>query len=971
MSRLPDLVRDSKLETRFVPDFNVETVHTYHESERSRRRLVPVLEHWKRQDKIGGGGYSTVWLESCPKVSRHGVQVRAVKQIETGGRFARIDFNRELEAIAKFSHPKYERCFVKSFGWYSTPENLFISMEYLKLGDLHDYLLDRPPLSESQAQDISYQILEGLQMMHENEFMHRDLKPKNILIKSHPPQEWWIKIADFGISKRMEEAPETSTTLRGTAGFIAPELYGFINAGSLYAPDIWSSGEIIFQILTKKPAFKPIGQLVLYMRQPEMFPSTALSDAGVTEICIEFIRSLMNPKPDSRLTTEMALEHAWMRPPSEVLTIPEVKPLPTVDNDQNPVQTDEQRTDSHTEIGASGSKTLRPRTKYRGMIPKAATVEDYDSTDEDKPSSPPPSVTLEKDGSAIEKDTQQNELVTEIQTNDELPSHSGRGNRSPSPNMAPVEDCDATDEESQHLAHALEESYNYQISRAKQIPIGELHELTDPRGPDDSDEESESSVRSSAAVYNYQAPPRKKKQRDGIHERVDPRGPDLLHSRNITRSVSPNFDEYYTTDEESLFSGLSGYAVWVNLEGCPSYEDIDEKVSESPSLRPGKPIPSRTERQHTESQRRIADWLSIRNCHLINEKNHKPPISPATASASDLTGGRSEDENSPNISKAKRSTWVPERTSRRLRDSSYSKPIPQFRTVSDASFPRDSYEPPEVTSDPDRPRVFYGHFPSKDQHSEPTGMILPPLHATPPEPSSADNAFRDYLSGRRSRKYRDDDQVLADKPNGDDSPAITSRYTIDTITLEPKARYSRPTRDDRPAITSRYTIDPTIAIESPKLRSDRPSRKHRGDDHVLADRPTGDDRPPITSRYTIDTITLEPKARSSQPTRNFADFESTSSHSSDGSTASKDPQKKETAERDEEISSPQLWASRDHLSDEESFIPKYRTRDSGQSSEDEKPWREKGKTRIPRKLLHARAIRVRGYPFKVEVGSSK
>jgi hypothetical protein len=110
MSRLPDLVRDSKLETRFAPDFSVETVHTYHESEPARRRLVSVLEHWKRQEKIGGGGYSTVWLESCPKVSRHGVQVRAVKQIETGGRFARIDFNRELEAIAKFSHPKVSYC---------------------------------------------------------------------------------------------------------------------------------------------------------------------------------------------------------------------------------------------------------------------------------------------------------------------------------------------------------------------------------------------------------------------------------------------------------------------------------------------------------------------------------------------------------------------------------------------------------------------------------------------------------------------------------------------------------------------------------------------------------------------------------------------------------------------------------------------------------------------------------------------
>lgn len=51
-------------------------------------------------------------------------------------------------------------------------------MEYMDLGDLHDYLSDRPALPESQVQDISYQILEGLQMMHENEFIHRDLKPK-------------------------------------------------------------------------------------------------------------------------------------------------------------------------------------------------------------------------------------------------------------------------------------------------------------------------------------------------------------------------------------------------------------------------------------------------------------------------------------------------------------------------------------------------------------------------------------------------------------------------------------------------------------------------------------------------------------------------------------------------------------------------------------------------------------------------
>ena len=50
-------------------------------------------------------------------------------------------------------------------------------MEYLENGDLFGYLHQRPPLPETEAKEITYQILEGLGMMHENGFAHRDLKP--------------------------------------------------------------------------------------------------------------------------------------------------------------------------------------------------------------------------------------------------------------------------------------------------------------------------------------------------------------------------------------------------------------------------------------------------------------------------------------------------------------------------------------------------------------------------------------------------------------------------------------------------------------------------------------------------------------------------------------------------------------------------------------------------------------------------
>ena len=50
-------------------------------------------------------------------------------------------------------------------------------MEYLEHGDLHNYLSQGPPLPEQDAYEITFQVLEGVCIMHENGFAHRDLKP--------------------------------------------------------------------------------------------------------------------------------------------------------------------------------------------------------------------------------------------------------------------------------------------------------------------------------------------------------------------------------------------------------------------------------------------------------------------------------------------------------------------------------------------------------------------------------------------------------------------------------------------------------------------------------------------------------------------------------------------------------------------------------------------------------------------------
>ncbi|KAL4886053.1 kinase-like domain-containing protein [Aspergillus karnatakaensis] len=329
MNALSDLIRDSLLETTFPGADTSETIHIrrYHPYERSwqRRREAIGFERWIRRARIGQGGSASVWREECLDQEKEQPKVRAVKEIYRRGRAGRIDYTRELEAIAMFSQQKYDQigCFVKSYGWYQTAESICIAMEYLELGDLQTYLYhnERPPLPEYEAQDIVHQMLLGLREMHDNLFVHRDLKLSNILIASCPPNHWWIKLAAYGISKRVGESQDVlTTTTKGTPCYMAPELLGLTERGEAFASDIWSAGEVTTQLLTKSPAFPTIGALVRYVAtgQDSRLVSR-LRHANISSPAILFIAELMSPRPHERCQSKHALNHPWIK---ETLPIP-------------------------------------------------------------------------------------------------------------------------------------------------------------------------------------------------------------------------------------------------------------------------------------------------------------------------------------------------------------------------------------------------------------------------------------------------------------------------------------------------------------------------------------------------------------------------------------------------------------------------------------------------------------------------
>ena len=98
-------------------------------------------------------------------------------------------------------------------------------MEYFELGDLERYIT--PKMTEGDAKIIIGQILEGLKILHDYNWAHRDLKPQNIFVVQDAPH-WWVKIGDFGISKRIGGGQSGIRTVVGTPDYIAPEIFPFL-----------------------------------------------------------------------------------------------------------------------------------------------------------------------------------------------------------------------------------------------------------------------------------------------------------------------------------------------------------------------------------------------------------------------------------------------------------------------------------------------------------------------------------------------------------------------------------------------------------------------------------------------------------------------------------------------------------------------------------------------------------------------
>ncbi|RME03808.1 MAG: DUF4388 domain-containing protein [Planctomycetota bacterium] len=189
---------------------------------------------------IGEGGLASVYLAEDEEGKNFAVKVFAPPlSIDTSTSVIR--FIRECEAIKSLTHPNIVEAydFGEFYGLY------YIVLEYLDGITLEEKIIKEGPLPEEEALVIIERVVEGLCKAWSNNFLHRDIKPGNIMIGDD-----FVKLCDFGLAKSLDSAMKLTQdgTIMGTPHYMAPEQ--FLAEELDFRADVYSLGVTLYVMLT-------------------------------------------------------------------------------------------------------------------------------------------------------------------------------------------------------------------------------------------------------------------------------------------------------------------------------------------------------------------------------------------------------------------------------------------------------------------------------------------------------------------------------------------------------------------------------------------------------------------------------------------------------------------------------------------------------------------------------------------------
>ncbi|XP_019422305.1 PREDICTED: serine/threonine-protein kinase STY46-like [Lupinus angustifolius] len=163
------------------------------------------------------------------------------------------DFRHEVNLLVKLRHPNI----VQFLGAVTDRKPLMLITEYLRGGDLHQYLKEKGSLNAATAINFSMDIARGMAYLHNepNVIIHRDLKPRNVLLVNSSADH--LKVGDFGLSKLIKvQSSHDVYRMTGETGsyrYMAPEVFKHRRYDKKV--DVFSFAMILYEMLEGEPPF--------------------------------------------------------------------------------------------------------------------------------------------------------------------------------------------------------------------------------------------------------------------------------------------------------------------------------------------------------------------------------------------------------------------------------------------------------------------------------------------------------------------------------------------------------------------------------------------------------------------------------------------------------------------------------------------------------------------------------------------
>lgn len=257
------------------------------------------LEDFQQLKVIGRGGFGRVLLVKKKDTGK----VYAMKELRKATIAARgeiVHTLTEKSVLSKMDHP-----FLAKLHWsFQTAEKLYFILDFINGGELFHHLSREKKFTEDRAKFYAAEIIAGMEHLHKNGIIYRDLKPENLLLSSLGH----VIMTDFGLSKEGLNSNESSTgTFCGTPEYLAPEII----QGSDYtkAIDWWSVGTLIYEMLTGLPPFYTEEEEQMYQK---ILSADLVVPSFFSPEVADLIKSFLDRDPQTRLQdSDKIRSHPW------------------------------------------------------------------------------------------------------------------------------------------------------------------------------------------------------------------------------------------------------------------------------------------------------------------------------------------------------------------------------------------------------------------------------------------------------------------------------------------------------------------------------------------------------------------------------------------------------------------------------------------------------------------------------------